>query len=67
MTLSRRSLLQTSAAAAASLQQRGPAQSLRQAIDELVIAYNVNLPSWDPTVGLSGGEPHDSGHLPIGV
>lgn len=30
---------------------RGPAQLCAQQIDELVIAYNVNLPSWDPTVG----------------
>jgi peptide/nickel transport system substrate-binding protein len=28
-----------------------------QAIDELVIAYNVNLPSWDPTVGPSAVNP----------
>src|SRR5690606_1840956 len=25
--------------------------------DELTIAYNVNLPSWDPTVGPSGVNP----------
>ncbi|MEP2759473.1 MAG: ABC transporter substrate-binding protein [Hyphomicrobiales bacterium] len=28
-----------------------------QNIDELVIAYNVNLPSWDPTVGPSAVNP----------
>lgn len=28
-----------------------------QEIDELVIAYNVNLPSWDPTVGPSAVNP----------
>ena len=30
---------------------------LAQAIDELVIAYNVTLPSWDPTVGPSAVNP----------
>jgi peptide/nickel transport system substrate-binding protein len=34
-----------------------PLPSFAQAIDELTIAYNVNLPSWDPTVGLSAVNP----------
>ena len=55
MKLSRRSLLKTSAAAAAFATVGLP--SFAQAIDELVIAYNVNLPSWDPTVGLSAVNP----------
>jgi peptide/nickel transport system substrate-binding protein len=55
MTLSRRSLLKTSAAAAAFATVGLP--SLAQQIDELVIAYNVNLPSWDPTVGPSAVNP----------
>jgi peptide/nickel transport system substrate-binding protein len=54
MKLSRRSLLKTSAAAV-SLTFAAPL--LAQAIDELVIAYNVNLPSWDPTVGPSAVNP----------
>ncbi len=55
MTLSRRSLLKLSAA---SIAVSGFALPLRaQAIDELVIAYNVNLPAWDPTVGPSAVNP----------
>ncbi|MDF3416035.1 twin-arginine translocation signal domain-containing protein [Sulfitobacter sp. M57] len=55
MKLSRRNLLKTSAAAAAFAAVGLP--SFAQAIDELIIAYNVNLPSWDPTVGLSAVNP----------
>ena len=55
MNLSRRSLLETSAAAAAFATVALP--SIAQEIDELVIAYNVNLPSWDPTVGPSAVNP----------
>ena len=55
MKLSRRSLLQLSAA---SLTLGVFAQTARaQAIEELVIAYNVNLPAWDPTVGPSAVNP----------
>lgn len=54
MTISRRTLLMTSAAAV-TLSFARPV--LAQAIDELVIAYNVNLPSWDPTVGPSAVNP----------
>lgn len=43
MKLSRRSLLKTSAAAAAFATVALP--SFAQEIDELVIGYNVNLPS----------------------
>lgn len=32
-------------------------RSVRAAGDTLTIAYNVNLPSWDPTVGLSAVNP----------
>ena len=55
MQLNRRSLLQLSAATAALGFAGLPARA--QAIDELVIAYNVNLPSWDPTVGPSAVNP----------
>jgi peptide/nickel transport system substrate-binding protein len=55
MTISRRSLLKTSVAAATLATVGLP--SFAQAIDELVIAYNVNLPSWDPTVGPSAVNP----------
>jgi len=55
MHLSRRTLLQLSAATAA-LGASGLA-ARAQAIEELVIAYNVTLPSWDPTVGPSAVNP----------
>ena len=55
MKLSRRRLLQTGVAAATLATVALP--SFAQAIDELVIAYNVNLPSWDPTVGPSAVNP----------
>lgn len=55
MKLSRRSLLQLSAASMTVAAFALPARA--QAIDELVIAYNVNLPAWDPTVGPSAVNP----------
>jgi peptide/nickel transport system substrate-binding protein len=55
MKLNRRSLLQISVAATALGFAGLPARA--QAIEELVIAYNVNLPSWDPTVGPSAVNP----------
>ena len=55
MKLNRRTLLQISAATGAAIGLGLPARA--QAIDELVIAYNVNLPSWDPTVGPSAVNP----------
>ena len=55
MNLNRRSLLQLTAATAALGLAGLPARA--QAIDELVIAYNVPLPSWDPTVGPSAVNP----------
>jgi peptide/nickel transport system substrate-binding protein len=55
MQLNRRTLLKTGAAGAALGLAGLPARA--QAIDELVIAYNVNLPSWDPTVGPSAVNP----------
>ncbi|MES2145451.1 MAG: ABC transporter substrate-binding protein, partial [Pseudomonadota bacterium] len=54
MKLNRRTLLQLTAAGAALGVTGLPAHA---AIDELVIAYNVNLPSWDPTVGPSAVNP----------
>lgn len=59
MKLSRRSVLKTSAAAATLATVGLPALAT---IDELVIAYNVNLPSWDPTVGLSAVNPTLQGY-----
>lgn len=55
MSLSRRNLLKTSVAAATFATVGLP--GFAQEIDELVIAYNVNLPSWDPTVGPSAVNP----------
>ncbi|MEM8740380.1 MAG: ABC transporter substrate-binding protein [Pseudomonadota bacterium] len=54
-TLSRRSLMKMTGASFALGAVATP--TLAQEIDELVIAYNVNLPSWDPTVGLSAVNP----------
>jgi peptide/nickel transport system substrate-binding protein len=54
MILSRRSLLATGAA---GLALGALPRSLAASTDELVIAYNVNLPSFDPTVGPSAVNP----------
>ena len=55
MKLNRRALLQLSAASVSLAAFGLPARA--QAIEELVIAYNVNLPAWDPTVGPSAVNP----------
>ena len=55
MTLNRRDLMKTTAATAALMLAGLPARA--QTIEELVIAYNVPLPSWDPTVGPSAVNP----------
>ena len=55
MSMNRRSMLKLSAATAALGLTGLPAHA--QAIDELIIAYNVSLPSWDPTVGPSAVNP----------
>ena len=54
-TLTRRSLLMTTAAAVTFVSSANIAWA--QDIKELVIAYNVNLPSWNPTVGGSAVNP----------
>lgn len=55
MTMNRRDLLRTGAAGTALALTGLPATA--QGIEELVIAYNVTLPSWDPTVGPSAVNP----------
>lgn len=55
MKLTKRAFLKATAAGAAFATVGLP--TFAQAIDELVIAYNVNLPSWDPTVGPSAVNP----------
>ena len=55
MKLNRRALLQLSAASVSLAAFSLPARA--QAIEELVIAYNVNLPAWDPTTGPSAVNP----------
>ncbi len=55
MKLNRRAMLQWSAAGVSLAAFGLPARA--QAIDELVIAYNVNLPAWDPTTGPSAVNP----------
>ncbi|RVA01888.1 twin-arginine translocation signal domain-containing protein, partial [Mesorhizobium sp. M7A.F.Ca.US.002.01.1.1] len=56
MTINRRELLGYSAAAL-GVAAVGLPQIARAAAGELTIAYNVNLPSWDPTTGPSAVNP----------
>ena len=56
MTLNRRQVLGYSASALGLAALGLPRTALAQA-SELVIAYNVNLPSWDPTTGPSAVNP----------
>jgi len=59
-SVSRRTFLRNvgaATAAAPALQILGTGSARAQAGKALTIAYNVNLPSWDPTVGLSAVNP----------
>ncbi len=51
----RRTLLKLAGAGVAAAAVGLP--RMAQAADELTIAYNVNLPSWDPTTGPSAVNP----------
>ncbi|MGY4305651.1 peptide/nickel transport system substrate-binding protein [Bradyrhizobium sp. USDA 4369] len=55
--ISRRTMLQLAGAAALPLVPGLPIHSARAAAGTLTIAYNVNLPSFDPTVGVSAVNP----------
>ena len=55
--ISRRTMLQLAGAAALPLAAGLPIHSARAAASTLTIAYNVNLPSFDPTVGVSAVNP----------
>jgi len=55
--LSRRTILQLAGAAALPLSSGILSRSAEAAAGTLTIAYNVNLPSFDPTVGLSAVNP----------
>ncbi|MGY3448543.1 ABC transporter substrate-binding protein [Bradyrhizobium sp. USDA 4353] len=55
--ISRRTMLQLAGAAALPLATGLPLSSARAAAGTLTIAYNVNLPSFDPTVGVSAVNP----------
>ncbi len=55
--ISRRTMLQLAGAAALPLAAGLPIHSARAAAGTLTIAYNVNLPSFDPTVGVSAVNP----------
>lgn len=55
--ITRRDLMKHGAAGAAILTAGLRPLSVSAQGDELTIAYNVNLPSFDPTVGLSGVNP----------
>src|ERR1043165_9859961 len=57
MTTSRRDLLKFSAFGGAALFAGLPLSEAAAQASELTIAYNVNLPSWDPTVGPSAVNP----------
>jgi peptide/nickel transport system substrate-binding protein len=53
----RRTFLRHSGLGLAALGSAGPLQVLAQTQGTLTIAYNVDLPSWDPTVGPSAVNP----------
>jgi len=53
----RRNFLRNSGLALAALGSAGPLQVLAQTSNTLTIAYNVDLPSWDPTTGPSAVNP----------
>ncbi len=53
----RRTLLKLAGAGVAAASLTLPGKVFAQGKDELTIAYNVNLPSWDPTVGPSAVNP----------
>ena len=53
----RRDFLRSSGLALAALGSMGPLQVLAQTSNTLTIAYNVDLPSWDPTTGPSAVNP----------
>ena len=55
--ISRRSLMKGAAAGAGFAIGGAPLSLMAKGIDDLVIAYHVNLPNWDPTVGLSAVNP----------
>ena len=55
--ISRRTMLQLAGAAALPFAAGLPIHSARAAAGTLTIAYNVNLPSFDPTVGVSAVNP----------
>lgn len=57
MTFTRRQLLGVSAAALAVAAFGLPALAATDPAQELIVAYNVNLPSWDPTTGPSAVNP----------
>ena len=56
MTINRRELLGYGAAAL-GVAAVGLPKIAKAAAGELTIAYNVNLPSWDPTTGPSAVNP----------
>lgn len=53
----RRQFIRSGGIALAALGSAGPLQVLAQTQSTLTIAYNVDLPSWDPTVGPSAVNP----------
>lgn len=62
MQTNRRTILKLAGAATALAGIGHAGRALAQDKNELVIAYNVNLPSWDPTVGPSAVNPTIQGY-----
>ena len=65
--LSRRTLLQLAGAASLPLSSGLLGTQAKAAAGTLTIAYNVNLPSWDPTRRPVGGQSDHPGDLSVGV
>lgn len=57
MRITRRNLMIGGAATAATAPYLGLPLAATAAVDTVTIAYHVNLPSWDPTAGLSAVNP----------
>jgi len=65
MTNSRREVLKFGAIGVAALAAGVKATAARAEAGVLTIAYNVNLPSWDPTTGPSAVNPTIQGEFGI--
>ena len=55
--INRRGFIAHTGLSIAALGSFGPLQALAQTSNTLTMAYNVDLPTWDPTVGPSAVNP----------